>query len=53
MISRDNSDIEGELYQEYGLFQESTSEVGDTHSQAKDDQVANQNISSSGSVTET
>ncbi len=38
----------------YGLFEEELlPEVGATHAQVQDNQVASQNISPSGSVTET
>ncbi len=53
VISRVNQDIEGELDQEYGLFEELPPEVGATHAQVQDDQVANRNIYPSGLVTET
>ena len=53
MISKNNQDIEGELHQEYGMFGELPSEVGATHAQVQEDQVANRNMSPSGLVTET
>ncbi len=41
VISRANQDIEGELDQEYGLFEELPSEVGAMRAQVQGDQVAN------------